>query len=153
MAGIVRSHRLFARKLAPAVDRKRVCPVEFVIWPIAQAVEYVIGRDMNERYAEFATGDGEIARRDGVEPVRPRLIGLGAVDVCVSGGVNHDVGAMRRDGLASVFESSDVQSRMRERDDFMHGQNSLQRAPELSAGACDQYLHSAPLQSGVGTRE
>jgi len=52
-----------------------------VIRPVAQAVEDVIGRDVNERYAEFKAGDGEVARRDGVESVRPRMIGLRAVDV------------------------------------------------------------------------
>jgi hypothetical protein len=33
---------------------------------------------------------------------------------------------------------------MRERNDFMPGQNRLQRAPKLPAGAGDQYFHSAP---------
>src|SRR5215510_14642716 len=42
---------------------------------------------------------------------------------------------------------------MRKRDDFMPGQNRLQRAPKLPAGAGDQYFHSAPPQSGVGRGE
>src|SRR5262249_23627593 len=75
--------------------------------------------------------------------------GLRAVDVGVGGGVDHDVGAMRRDGLARVFKPRSIQSRMRERDDFMSGQNRLQRAPELPAGACDQYFHSS-LRKSLG---
>src|SRR5262245_53354684 len=154
MAGIVRGRCLFARQLALAVYRERVCPVEFVIRPIAQTVEDVIGRNVNERYAEFATGDGEVARRDGVELVHPGVIGFRAVDVGVSGGVDYDVGAMRRNGLARVFKPRDVQSLMRKRDDFMPGQNRLQRAPKLPAGARDQYLHSnSSLTGGVGNGE
>jgi hypothetical protein len=116
---------VFARQLALGVDRERVGPVEFVIRPVALAVEDVIGRDVNERYAEFATGDGQIARRDSVESVCPGVIGLRAVDVGVGRGVDHDVRAMRRDGLARVFKPRDVESLMRERDDFIPGQNRL----------------------------
>src|SRR6266511_2729629 len=39
---------------------------------------------------------------------------------------------------------------MRKRDDFMPGQNRLQRAPKLPAGAGDQYFHSAPSSIGSG---
>src|SRR5215475_5651373 len=38
---------------------------------------------------------------------------------------------------------------MRKRDDFMPGQNRLQRAPKLPAGAGDQYFHSA-LRKSLG---
>src|SRR5262249_51159639 len=42
---------------------------------------------------------------------------------------------------------------MRQRDDFMPGQNRLQRAPKLPARPDDQYFHSAPPQSGGGSGE
>jgi hypothetical protein len=60
---------------------------------------------------------------------------------------------MRPDGLARVFKPRDVQSLMGERDDFMPDQNRLQRAPELPAGASDQYFHYVPRQSGVRSGE
>src|SRR5262245_20367715 len=75
-AGIVRGGGQFARQLALAVYRERRGTIEFVVRPIALAVEDVIGRDMNKRRAEFETGYRKVARPDGVEPVRPRVIGL-----------------------------------------------------------------------------
>jgi hypothetical protein len=148
MAGIVRGDGLFASEFAFAINRKRIGLIEFVVRPIAETIEDVIGRDVDKWEAAIFGRNGQIARPNGVEFVRACLICLRAVNVGVGCCVDHDVRLMRSYSFARVVKSRDVKARVSERDQFVICQYRLQRAAKLSARACDQHSHSNSSSTG-----
>jgi hypothetical protein len=109
----------FASQLGRSVDAGWVGRVVLHIRRRAKPIEYIIGREVNERNAKFARRPSYGPWPSLVDCERQVLFGLGLVDLRVSGRGNNDVGTGDLDRRRDAFRrSGEVQFRPSKRDNF-----------------------------------
>src|SRR5581483_2662099 len=105
------------------------------------AIEYIVGRHMEERNFGGRGHDRKIARSQRVDGVRFVHATLGVVNQVERRGVNHEVWLMLRNRLAHLLEARDIESGMLQSNQVVTRQRAHQAAPELAARAGDENLH------------
>ena len=150
-------HRLLAGKLRGAINAERCRRVGFDVGRALDAVEDVIGGDMDERDPRLGSQHGEPGGAVPVGAEGRRRVILGGIDGSVGGGVDHRGEAVRREGRRDRLRPVEVE---RGTADVKHRQGPpcpRQRGGELptASGDEDRPRHQARAwlnQAGQSTR-
>ena len=128
--------RLFAGELAVAVGVDRTGRIVFFVGAVLAAVEYVVGRVMQQQGAAAPGLLREQPRRDGVDPLGQLGLGLGAINRRVGGGIDDHVGAQRGHCAAQGLGVGKIHVVARPSDDAAEGHQRADEFPaHLPAGA------------------
>ena len=144
------AHQLLAGVLALAVHGGRMRVVELAQRRVIVAVEYVIGRDLDELRIDTARRDRKVSRTDGVDLVRFLRLFLAGAHIGQTGAVDDNIRVVevgKAAGLACVLDRDVAVAR----DELIVGvaaEPVIKRRTEPSARTRDPYsrdTHSASL--------
>ena len=103
------AYAVLALPLGTAIGGERVTAVGFDISCRVAAVEYVFGRDMDERGVVPAGRPCEVAGAGGVDGTAERLVALSPVDVGIGGTVDDGAHFVLRDKSADLAGVADIE--------------------------------------------
>lgn len=113
-----------------------------MIRPAAQSIENIIRGHMQERNPTGRGHEGEIARTEGVAPIRGLRVSLRLVNSIIRSRVEYQVGGMRGDRRADRFKVNNIELPSVVGENLVIAEDSLNGMTQLTACTSEKNAHA-----------